>query len=277
MSVSHWWYDPARRKYIEVSETEAWDLEEANGTIKGTQVDKIQARGGHMAGHETNCSVKDCKRTGSYSDKQGNLHCKDCWEKYRNTTKMCDYSGCLETGLLTDAITQKSFCADHIWRSNRNDGAAVISTEMAAEAAVPETEIDSEHGLTHMPGVAKFIPAAERKLDDVCTRYQVLSDLLDYLGDGLLAVTNSLVRYKNDFDYTRQRNLEGSIKLVQVYMERLGEMDRGKWEMNKVLDQCVPAKDVLEAIRKERIDRLGTGNDTKMLEGKPKPPEGSMP
>jgi hypothetical protein len=91
----------------------------------------------------------------------------------------------------------------------------------------------------------------KKKLEDTGTRFQFLNDFLDYLGEGLIAVTNSLERYDNDIDKVRKVSLEKAIKLVQVYQDQMANRDGSKWDFNSMLDKCVPERGVLETIRKD--------------------------
>ncbi len=115
-----------------------------------------------------------------------------------------------------------------------------------------------------------YIPPAKRLLTDVGTRFEHLNDLIDYLGDGLVAVTNSLVRYENTNDELRKKRLEASVTLVSIYREQIANIDGSKWDLNNTLDKCVPERGFLEGIRKARIDALKS-TDKKL----PTPPEDS--
>lgn len=96
-------------------------------------------------------------------------------------------------------------------------------------------------------------PAKKKLLTDVDTRYNILGDLLEFLDDGLIAVTHSLTRYSNDTDAERKRKLEGAIVMVRSYQEKMSDMAAEKWKMNKLLDECVPPAAVLAEIRSTRI------------------------
>jgi hypothetical protein len=132
----------------------------------------------------------------------------------------------------------------------------------AEEAWDSEKEDSVELGPVYTPPVKKL-------LTDAGTRFNHINDLLDYLNDGLVAVENSLERYENAKDHTRRKKLIDALSLVRLYQEHLANMDGYKWDLNNMLDKCVPERGVLEGIRKARIE------PTKALEKKaaPAPPE----
>jgi hypothetical protein len=101
-----------------------------------------------------------------------------------------------------------------------------------------------------------YIPPNKRLLTDAGTRFEHISDLLEYLNDGLVAVNFSLSRYTSANDDQRKVKLEGAIALVNVYRDQLANLDGNKWNLNSLLDKCVPEKGVLEGIRRERIEAL---------------------
>jgi hypothetical protein len=113
-----------------------------------------------------------------------------------------------------------------------------------------------------------YIPPEKRLLSDKGSRFDHLNDLLDFLNDGLTAVTNSLARYENTNDDLRKKRLEHAVSLVIIYRDQLGNIDGNKWALNNTLDKCVPERGVLEGIRKARIEALKTGVTQKSL-----PPE----
>ncbi len=113
--------------------------------------------------------------------------------------------------------------------------------------------------------IPAYTPPAKKMLTDIGTRFNHLNDLLDYLDEGVIAVTNSLKRYKNESDETRLKRLESAIILIQIYQSQMANWDNEKWSFNKMLDNCVPELGVLESIRKERVEKLKIGPDTKLL------------
>jgi hypothetical protein len=108
-----------------------------------------------------------------------------------------------------------------------------------------------------------YVPTVKKTLDDEGTRFIHISDLIDYLNDGLCAVENSLARYENTNDHLRKKRLENAIILVQNYRDFLANRDGQKWAMNNLLDACVPERGVLEGIRKARIEATKTATDKK--------------
>ena len=187
------------------------------------------------------CCIFDCGELGDKHDDNDNWYCATHWKQYREASKMCSVEGCLEDASVTDSETGKVYCAEHIWKSSR-----------PAEVTEGTEHLDEKHGVTHPVGaVREYVEPTKRKPEDVGTRFQHLADFQDYLSDGLLAVTNSLDRYKNDSDEVRKKNLESTLKLLSVYQERLADLDEKKWDLNNMLDKCAPARGVLESIREE--------------------------
>jgi len=135
----------------------------------------------------------------------------------------------------------------------------------------PKTRMYEEGDEMGPDGEGDYGPAytapAKKKLEDSGTRFEHLNDFADYLGEGLIAVTNSLERYKNDSDVERKVKLEGALALIKVYQEQMANYAGQKWEFNKMLDENVPTRATLDAIRAERIAAqklLGDGkNDAK--------------
>ena len=97
-----------------------------------------------------------------------------------------------------------------------------------------------------------YVAPAKKKLEDSGTRFEHLNDLVDYLSEGLISVINSLDRYKNDSDVERKAKLEGALNLIRVYQEQMANYAGQKWEFNKMLDECVPARSVLDAIKADK-------------------------
>ena len=99
-----------------------------------------------------------------------------------------------------------------------------------------------------------YVPPVKKLLTDVGTRFDHINDLLDYLKEGLTAVIESIKRYDNDNDVLRKKRLENSITYAEIYRDHLANVSGQQFEFNTVLDTCVPARGVLEAIRKERVE-----------------------
>jgi hypothetical protein len=99
----------------------------------------------------------------------------------------------------------------------------------------------------------------------VGTRFDHINDLLEFLNDGIIAVDYSIETHNNDNDILRKKRLESAIAYIDIYRDKLTNVDGQKWDFNNMLDQCAPARGVLESIRKERIDALKTGPDQKSL------------
>jgi hypothetical protein len=114
-----------------------------------------------------------------------------------------------------------------------------------------------------------YVPPTKKLLTDTGTRFEHLNDLLDYLGEGIIAVQNSLKRYDNENDALRLKRLESAATLIQIYQNQMANVDGEKWAFNNMLDKCAPERGVLETIRRERIEALKTGADQKSLPARP--------
>jgi len=122
-----------------------------------------------------------------------------------------------------------------------------------------------------------YTAPSNKLLADTGTRFDHINDLLDYLNDGLVAVTNTIERFENAKDVQRMKRLEGAISLINVYRDQLSNIDGYKWDLNNMLDKCVPERGVLEGIRKARIEALKTGPEKKSLPASHSSPEDSEP
>jgi hypothetical protein len=115
---------------------------------------------------------------------------------------------------------------------------------------------DSEERENSMELGNTYIPPEKRSLTDTGTRYEHFGDLLDYLNDGLVAVNYSISRYTSANDDQRKIRLEAAISLVNIYRDQIANIDGQKWNLNNMLDKCVPERGVLEGIRKARVEAL---------------------
>ena len=91
-----------------------------------------------------------------------------------------------------------------------------------------------------------------KMMNDLGTRFRHIADFQEYLSEGLVAVTHSLGRYKNDSDLDRQKSLESALKLLNAYQNNLAEYDRQKFDFNQMLDECAPSKKVIDEIKSDR-------------------------
>ena len=98
-----------------------------------------------------------------------------------------------------------------------------------------------------------YTAPVKKSLEEEGTRFAHLNDLIDYLGDGLIAVNNSLARYKNESDAARKTKLEGALALIQGYQEQMANYSGQKWAFNNMLDDCAPTRATLNAIKADRI------------------------
>src|ERR1035438_7064555 len=96
----------------------------------------------------------------------------------------------------------------------------------------------------HMELGPTYVAPVKKLLSDVGTRLDHINDLIDYLDEGLIAVTHSLERYANENDLSRKKRLESSLTFVGIYRDQLANVVGQKWNFNKVLDDCVPELDV---------------------------------
>ncbi len=99
-----------------------------------------------------------------------------------------------------------------------------------------------------------YTAPVKKLLTDNGTRYGHISDLLEYLNDGLIAVEASIRTYETMKDQQRRTRLVGAIALVKIYQESLANMDGYKWDLNNMLDRCVPERGILEEIRRARVE-----------------------
>lgn len=101
-----------------------------------------------------------------------------------------------------------------------------------------------------------YLGSPKKSLEDVGTRFSHVNDLLDYLGDGLIAVNNSFKMYKNENDKLRADRLQTAIIMIEVYRDHLANRDGNACDFNLMLDSCAPDKAVMLQIRQEKIDAL---------------------
>lgn len=99
-----------------------------------------------------------------------------------------------------------------------------------------------------------YVSPARKSLEDVGTRFNHVNDLYDWLGDGLVAVTNSITRYNNEQDVVRKKKLEDCLLYLGIYRDQMAGIDGHQYAFNDMLDRCIPEPGVLAAIRKERIE-----------------------
>ena len=133
----------------------------------------------------------------------------------------------------------------------------------------PKTRMYEEEGDAVFEDYEKAEPV-KKSLEDTGTRFDHLNDLIDYLSDGLVAVTASLDRYKNETDSERKSKLEAALALLRVYQEQMAGYAGNKHSFHKMLDDCSPSKETLTQIREEQAKKLkpesqkllGDGDDT---------------
>lgn len=140
----------------------------------------------------------------------------------------------------------------------RYDGELQRYIECSAEEAWDSEEKSMELGPV-------YVPPERKLLTDVGTRLDHINDFIDFLNDGLAAVTNSLARYENANDELRKKRLEGALSLINIYRDQLANIEGSKWALNNLLDMCVPERGVLENIRKTRIEASKTETTQKSL------------
>ena len=155
---------------------------------------------------------------------------------------MCCIPDCKEEGMVFQMATGRWYCIDHAWSDDRvnEDGTVSETTEVKPEAKT----VDEKYSIPE-----------KKSLNDVGSRFMHLAELQDYFEDGLIAVCMSLSRYQNDIDLKRKVRLEGAILLLKIYEEQLAGYATQKWAFNKLLDECVPTKEALSAIKADRTGR----------------------
>ncbi len=161
---------------------------------------------------------------------------------------LCQRTGCENRGLVQNLGTGNWYCIDHAYAADRTDEYGLSHpdnpTQYTATGEV-QTEIQKRD--------AKYAIPAKKKLEDEGTRYQHIADFQDYLADGLQATINSLSRYNNESDILRKLYLEKALELVEVYQMKLAEYESKKWDLyNKVLDKCVPSREVIAQIKADK-------------------------
>ena len=123
-----------------------------------------------------------------------------------------------------------------------------------------------EHGLNHPESkteenlgkeIIKYVSPVKKSLEDVLTRWQALADFQDYIANGLDAITTTLAKYDNPanipaVDAARKKGLEHALKLIEVYQMQMAGFEQKKWDLNNLLDKCVPSKDTLALIKAEK-------------------------
>ena len=154
---------------------------------------------------------------------------------------MCCIPGCKQEGMVLQMATNRWYCVDHAWSDDE------------VKRIENESELEVKNVIVPPIDDSKFAIATKKHLEDVGPRFQHLADFQDYLADGLVAVTNSLSRYQNDVDFKRKASLEGALNFVRVYQEQLADFTKQKWAFNKMLDECVPTREVMSAIKADRI------------------------
>jgi hypothetical protein len=141
-----------------------------------------------------------------------------------NIYRTCQEPRCLNEGRIRQQSTGKYFCTDHAWSADRTP----------------------EEGLAHPKTESAPI---KKSLEDVGTRWRHIADFQDYLADGLQAVTTTLQRYDNSIDAERKKTLEGALKLIEAYQMQMAGYESKKWDLNNILDKCVPSRETIAEIR----------------------------
>lgn len=159
-------------------------------------------------------------------------------------TPQCSVQGCGEAGPVKQRATGKFFCINHAYAADRIDEAVdeygLSHPENPTEDSTPKKIVLVER------------PPVKKSLEDIGTRWQFLADFQDHIADGIHAVNLSLQRYDNPNDVLRKRNLEMSLRLVEVYQMQMAGYEQKKWDLNSMLDKCAPSREVLAQIRAEK-------------------------
>jgi hypothetical protein len=96
-----------------------------------------------------------------------------------------------------------------------------------------------------------------QSLEDLGTRWRHIADFQDYIADGLDAVTQILNKYPKPenipaIDAARKKGLESALALIEVYQMKMAKFEQKKWDLNNVLDKCVPSREVLAQIKADK-------------------------
>ena len=156
--------------------------------------------------------------------------------------KTCAEPGCEEAGVISSSNTTAKFCINHAWKQDRS--------------------VD-ENGLSHptenTPRLVATIvsPLKPQSLEDLGTRWRHIADFQDYIADGLDAVTQILNKYPKPenipaIDAARKKGLESALALIEVYQMKMAKFEQKKWDLNNVLDKCVPSREVLAQIKADK-------------------------
>jgi hypothetical protein len=175
-----------------------------------------------------------------------NWYCDTHGKEYeRDRDRSCAEPGCTETGVISSSNTTAKFCVNHAWKQDRT--------------------VD-EHGLNHPEPkteenlgkeIIKYVSPVKKSLEDVLTRWQALADFQDYIANGLDVMTTTLANYDNPanipaVDAARKKGLEHALKLIEVYQMQMAGFEQKKWDLNNILDKCVPSRDTLALIKAEK-------------------------
>ena len=123
-----------------------------------------------------------------------------------------------------------------------------------------------EHGLNHPESkteenlgkeIIKYVSPVKKSLEDVLTRWQALADFQDYIANGLDVITTTLAKYDNPanipaVDAARKKGLEHALKLIEVYQMQMAGFEQKKWDLNNLLDKCVPSRETRALIKAEK-------------------------
>jgi hypothetical protein len=87
----------------------------------------------------------------------------------------------------------------------------------------------------------------KKTLQDVGTRWEHLSDLLDNWSIGVEVVRQSYARYPNDKDKLRLAQLEAAVKIIKMETDRLAEYDQKQWRLQDEINRIPKNKWVPDA------------------------------
>ena len=131
--------------------------------------------------------------------------------------------------------------------------------DMHGKEYVESRESIDENGLRHPKPETQVVPydyknyvAPEKKLEDVGTRFQHISNFQEHIEAGLIAVTNSLAKYANETDVIRKAKLEACLAFIKAYQESLAGYESKKWDFKRMIDACEPSRTVIAAIKAEK-------------------------
>ncbi len=200
----------------------------------------------------TVCCIFGCMEPSTvYLD--NNWYCDFHGKEYETSRDTCAEPGCGEAGVVSSSNTHAKFCITHAWKQDRTVDDNGLSHPGPAESSPKIPMVPT------VPTVYINYVEPKKFLEDEGTRFRHIADFQEYISSGIEAVTNSIKKYKNENDLIRLVKLEACLKFVEIYMETLSGFDNKKWDLNNLLDKCVPSRDVLSQIKADKEHEIARG------------------